>query len=265
MVSSMTDSNQPAASDPSTGARWPLWLAALVIVVLGLAALWSLAGLGPRSSDTMTQTFQEPVERVVVEVNGTVSIEAGSTTEVTLEREWLLFGEPTAELVLEDGVLRVTSECGLFGFGCQSHVTATVPAESAADVTTSAGNVTVTAIHGGLDLTTSAGNVAVEDVTGPASLRTSAGGISGDVTDGDVEATTSAGTIDMTVLGDFSSLSAVTSAGSVRLTVPDDVFRVEADTSAGSITTNLATDPDADRVIVARSSAGNVTIDRISE
>lgn len=261
----MTDSIHPSTSDRSTGARRWLGLVVLVVVVVGLAAVGFLAGLGPRSSDTLTETFQEPIERVVVEVNGTVSIEAGSTTEVTLEREWLLFGAPTAEVTLEDGVLLVISECGQFGFGCQSHVTASVPTDAAVDVTTSAGTVTVTGIDGGLDLATSAGNVNVEDVTGPVSLRTSAGGITGDVTDGDVEATTSAGTIEMTVLGDFSSISAVTSAGSVRLTVPDDVFRVDANTSAGSVSTNVATDPDADRVIVARSSAGNITIDRISE
>lgn len=59
-----------------------------------------------------------------------------------------------------------------------------------------------------------------------------------------------------------SAIAAIVSdAGSVNLTVPDGVYRVDADTSAGRTEIDVATAPDATRVIVARSGAGNVTID----
>ena len=75
---------------------------------------------------------------------------------------------------------------------------------------------------------------------------------------------TEIGAVDLDVVGEFTRISAVTSAGQVRLRVPDEAYRVDADTSAGDITTNVATDPDADREIYARSSAGSITIDRRS-
>ncbi|HSL24775.1 MAG TPA: serine hydrolase domain-containing protein, partial [Acidimicrobiia bacterium] len=67
----------------------------------------------------------------------------------------------------------------------------------------------------------------------------------------------------LAVLGDFSRISAVSDAGSVNLTVPDDVYRVDAETSVGRIEVNVSTAPEAARVIVARSDAGNVTIDHL--
>jgi DUF4097 and DUF4098 domain-containing protein YvlB len=114
-----------------------------------------------------------------------------------------------------------------------------------------------------LDLTTSAGSLTVTDVGGPAKLWTDAGWIRGSIVDGDVDARTSAGGIDLEIRGDFAVASAVTDAGSVRLSVPDDVYRVEAETSVGSTDVDVPTDPDASRLIVARSNAGNVSVDRL--
>jgi hypothetical protein len=95
-------------------------------------------------------------------------------------------------------------------------------------------------------------------------LRSDAGSILGDLSDGEIDAQTSAGAIELEVLGNFSRISAVSAAGSVRLTVPDGVYRIDADSSAGSTKVNVADDPDADRVIIAHSDAGNVTVDRFS-
>jgi hypothetical protein len=94
-------------------------------------------------------------------------------------------------------------------------------------------------------------------------LWTDAGWIRGSIVDGDVDARTSAGGIDLEIRGDFAVASAVTDAGSVRLSVPDDVYRVEAETSVGSTDVDVPTDPDASRLIVARSNAGNVSVDRL--
>jgi hypothetical protein len=234
----------------------------LVLLVVGLAALaWQVG----RSTDTRTETFSAPIDRLVIEVNGRVTVDAAESAEVTVEREWLLRGAPSVELTQDGGTLRVSADCGFLRWWCQTRVTATAPADAEVVVITAAGDVVVTGFENGVDLTTSAGNVIVDSITGSALLRSSAGRIEGTITDGNVDATTSAGRIELTVLGDFNRISAVTSAGNVLLTLPDDVYQVDADTSAGNVRINVATDPDAAKEIMARSSAGNITIDRTTE
>ncbi len=234
-----------------------LLLGALVFTA-ALTVLWTLG----KSSDSRTEGFSWPIDRVIVEdVNGRVSFEAGSATEVTVQREWLFGDAPTLEMIEEDGTLRISADCGVF---CRIHVTGVAPSKARLVVRTEAGDVVVRDFEGGVDLTTAAGNVTVSSISGPAVLRSDAGSIHGDVSDGDVDAQTAAGGINLEVLGEFSRISAVSNAGSVRLTVPDGVYRIDADSSAGSSEVNVADDPDADRVIIAHSDAGNVTVDRFS-
>ena len=238
-------------------------MAAVVIVLLAAAS--AMAWYGARSTERFTEAFDAPIDRVVVDVDGRVEIAPGGATEVTVERTWFFFGAPSVEMGVVDGELRIVSDCGPIWYGCSISVDAVVPASSEVMVDTSAGAVEVAGTTGGVDLTTSAGGIDVDDVSGPAILRTSAGPIRGTVTGGDVDAETSAGSIDLRVSGEFSSVSAVTSAGSVDLEVPDEVYDVDADTAAGNVTIDVRTDPDADRSIVAHSSAGSVTIDRFAE
>ena len=250
----------PTRSRPRRGLRILVVAGGLVLLALVLVisyfALWALG----RSTDSQTETFSGPIDQVIVEdVNGRVTFEAGMSTEVTVEREWLFGNAPDVQIVENDGTLRITANCGSF---CQTHITGTAPADAGILIRTEAGYIDVTGFAGGVDLNTSAGHVNVTDISGPARLRSDAGSIRGNISDGNVDAQTSAGVIDLEVVGDFSRISAVSDAGSVELTVPDRVYRVEAETSAGRTDVNVSTAPDAARVIIARSSAGNVTIDR---
>lgn len=233
-----------------------LILLALALVI-AYFAFWTLG----RSTDRQTETFSGSIDRVIVEdVNGRVTLEAGTTTEVTVEREWLFSDAPTVQMVEDDGTLRITADCGAF---CQTHISGTAPADAEIVVRTEAGSIDVTGFREGADLNTSAGNVKVTGIGGPAKLRTDAGSIRGDISDGDVDAETSAGGIDLEIVGDFSHIAAVSDAGSVNLTVPDYIYRVEAETSVGRTDVNVSTAPDAERVIVARSNVGNVTINHL--
>jgi hypothetical protein len=228
----------------------------LTLMVLG-AVLWTLA----RSIESQTEAFASTVDQIVVEgTNGSVTFEAGSRGEITVEREWLFTDAPEVEIVESEGTLHITGDCGRW---CRIHISGTAPAGTGLQVRTDAGSIDVTGLSGGLDLTTSAGSLTVTDVGGPAKLWTDAGWIRGSIVDGDVDARTSAGGIDLEIRGDFAVASAVTDAGSVRLSVPDDVYRVEAETSVGSTDVDVPTDPDASRLIVARSNAGNVSVDRL--
>lgn len=255
--------------DTSTKVRQPLrrrrglrilaMVLGLMLLAVALAAVvWTLA----RSTDSQREAYGPTVDQIVVEgINGSVTFEAGASGEVTVEREWLFTNAPEVEIVESEGVLRITADCGSL---CRTHVSGTAPARTGIVVRTEAGSIDIAGLNGGVDLTTSAGSVTVTDISGPAKLRTDAGWIRGSIADGDVDAHTSAGGIDLEVRGAFSRVSAITDAGSVRLGVPDDVYRVEAETSLGSTRVDVPTDPDAARVIVARSNAGNVAVELLT-
>jgi len=251
------------SAPPSRHRRTP----ALVAVTLVVAAL-VLAWTAPRRTDTRTEVLMTDPERIVVDVNGRVSVAAGDETSVTVEREWAWVGAPDTSVDLENGVLHVRGRCGVHGLvpgRCLTHVNATVARGTEVAVTTSAGTVSVTGTTGGVDLRTSAGRVDVTDVAGPARLHSSAGAIAGTVNGGDVNASTAAGSIALDVTGDPGHLSATSRAGGVTLTVPDHTYAVDFDTSAGDVELDVRIDLDATRRITARSSAGDITIRRTAQ
>lgn len=249
----------PAPPRRSSVGRILAVLFGLLVAAVGLfALLWAFG----RSSGSQQESFSDPVDRMVIDVSGRVELTAGDETSVDVESEWLLTGRPDVEISLTEGTLQVTSRCGWINFGCQTHVTATVPATAAIEVETAAGSVTATGFEAGVDIATSAGSVSVEEIVGVATLRSSAGRIEGTITDGDVDAQTSAGSIDLDLRGDVTRVSAVTSAGNVVLRLPDGTYRVDAETSAGSTEIDVPTDPSAEREIYARSSAGSIRIER---
>jgi len=249
--------SKPPGAAPPPNRTW-LWVLLALIVLGGAVALavWLL----PTSTATQNETFDGEVGQLMIEVTGSVDLVAGDQTEVTITKEWLFAGEPTVEVTYENGVARVEGECSWFQINCTTSVSGTVAADAVVEVRTSAGSIDLRGTTSGVDLETSAGSVNVDDITGQARLVTSAGNITGSLADGNVEAETSAGLIELTVLGEFTSLSASTSAGNVDLTVPDDVYDVDADTSVGSVNISVATDPSAGRHIFAESSAGSITI-----
>jgi hypothetical protein len=231
----------------------------LVLVVIGLGVLLALTWTLFRSIDTVSESFDGQVDRVVIETDGQVDVEVGDVVEVAARREWVFGASPVVEMTLEGGVLRISSGCPGFNILCHASIRATVPESAEIFVQTSAGSVTVVGTTSGVDLSTDAGDVTV-DVSGSAVLATSAGSITGTIRDGEVDATTSAGSIELSLEGEFLGVSAVTSAGDVELTVPDEIYAVDADTSAGDVTIEVRTDPESDLEIRARSSAGDVTI-----
>lgn len=243
---------------PPTPSRVWLWVLLALLLLGGVVAL--AVWLMPTSSATQGESFDGEVGQLTIAVTGGVDLIGGDSTELTITKEWLFAGEPTVEVIFENEVARVEGECSWFQISCVTSVSGTVASDAVVEVHTSAGSIEVSGTTGGVDLETSAGSVNADGVTGPARLATSAGNITGTLADGDVEAETSAGRIELTVLGDFTSLSASTSAGNVELTVSDDVYDVDADTSVGSVNISVRTDPSASRRIFAESSAGSITI-----
>jgi hypothetical protein len=243
---------------PPTPSRTWLWVLLALIVLGGAVALavWLL----PTSTASQHETFDGEVDQLMIDVTGGVDLVAGDQTELTITKEWLFAGEPGGEVTYQNGVARVEGECSWFQINCATSVSGTVASDAVIEVRTSAGSIDVSGMTSAIDLETSAGSINADDVTGSARLVTSAGDITGSLADGAIEAETSLGLIDLTVLGEFTSLSASTSAGNVDLRVPDDVYGVDADTSAGSVNISVRTDSSAGRQTFAESSAGSITI-----
>lgn len=129
-----------------------------------------------------------------------------------------------------------------------------VPQQTATDIDTSGGSITVTTlrapskldtsggsiratdIEGNLTADTSGGSIKVASIKGSAMLDTSGGSISVDDVTGNVEASTSGGSVSVrNVAGD---LRAESSGGSIE--IDNAGGRVEADTSGGSIRASFA-------------------------
>jgi DUF4097 and DUF4098 domain-containing protein YvlB len=115
-----------------------------------------------------------------------------------------------------------------------------------------------------LELESSAGDVSLTDVTAPELVLSSSAG--------DVEATgvraervsaeSSAGDVTLSLRSAPMRVDADSSAGDVEVVVPDEVYRVDASSSAGDVDSRrVRNDPASNRVIRARSSAGDVTIE----
>jgi hypothetical protein len=237
-------------------------IAALAAVMLGLGFFTGLPG----GSDTTTHQIGEAVGRLIVVTRGHVDVMAGDTVEVAVTRNRGWLPHPEASVEVASGELEIDGRCRyplFFDAGCTTDVQVTVPAETEVEVRTSSGKVTVAGVTAGVDLTTTAGGIEVDNVSGPARLVTSAGGISGDLGGGDIDATTSAGSIILDVTAPFQHLSAVTSAGSIELSVPDEVYDVDFSTAAGNVDLDVRTDPESERTIVTRTSAGGIRIGRI--
>jgi DUF4097 and DUF4098 domain-containing protein YvlB len=136
-----------------------------------------------------------------------------------------------------------------FGDGGRVHYEIQVPAETALDIDTSGGSISISATRSGARLDTSGGGITVRDLVGDleantsggsidladirGSMRveTSGGGIDGSNLEGSLSAETSGGSIDLDrVSGD---ITATSSGGGIR--IREAGGRVEAETSGGSI------------------------------
>jgi DUF4097 and DUF4098 domain-containing protein YvlB len=94
-------------------------------------------------------------------------------------------------------------------------------------------------------------------------LSSSAGDVDAtDVRADRVIAESSAGDVSLSLRSAPVRVDADSSAGDVEIVVPDEVYSVDASTSAGDVDSRrVRNDPASDRVIRARSSAGDVTVE----
>ncbi len=246
----MTNQGDTSEATPTGRSAWSKLFVILGVLVLTGVALWAIAEL-TEDTEVVTQTVSvEGVTRIVVDGEAgdiTIAVEDRSDIEVTSELSSSLWSEVRNQVDTSAGALTVTSGCdnSFFVFNCSVSHTIRIPADAVGelDLSTAAGTIAVTGSSAEVEARTSAGDIELLDFSGDgATLRTTAGSI----------------TVDAAVAP--RAISAETTAGRIAITVPDEVYAVDTDTTAGDADVSVRTDPNADRTIIASTTAGEITI-----
>lgn len=261
--------------DPSAPSRGSSRVISTLTIALGAAVLVGAVWGG--AVPTVASALTRPDDSQIVNVDGVTEIDVDvSATDFTIE-----FGDvDTATLSVEGASGRWTLERDVdtlivesprlrwfwFGFGSRSGTAVlTLPTDLAgvdADISTSAGSITVDGEFGELDLEMSAGDLTATGSADSLSSDVSAGRADIDL-EGvrEAELSQSAGETFARLTGTAPrEVSISVSAGSLDLTVPDEEYDVTTDTSAGSVDNGLSTSSSAERSIHVDLSAGSVTL-----
>jgi Putative adhesin len=240
-------------------------LFALAAVAFGALSLLDLAS---RHTTTERSSY-DGVRSLVVEGASDVTLTgapAGGSLEVVARVTEGLRSPSHSGQRTGDGELRLSASCpGFFGGRCAVDYEIRVPSGTVVRADASGGDVVAEEITTTepFRLESSAGDVTANDVTAPAiELSSSAGDVSGRALSAErLELESSAGDVTASLRTPAERLLADSSAGDVELVVPDEVYRLDASSSAGDVdASDVSTDPDAPRAIVARSSAGDVRV-----
>jgi DUF4097 and DUF4098 domain-containing protein YvlB len=263
--------------------RLPLGVGATIAVLTIGSGAYSLAAFAARNTTTKNVRFEGVTAIRIESKSGGITLRGSSDSSATGTRKVVQsFTKPSIqETVSADGVLLLRNRCSAFMANCEVSYTLTVPKgvriegqtsggsiklielTGAVNVKSSAGGISAQAMSGALTLHSSAGSVRVDGASGALDLSSSAGGVTvTDATSQTVKAESSAGGVNLTFLRAPMTIDAESSAGGVKVVLPPgaDAYEVDASTSAGNTTIDVKTDPESERKIKLRSSAGNVSV-----
>jgi hypothetical protein len=232
---------------------------------------------------TSHQVIPGPVREVSVEAgSGTIFVVPTSGDDVRIDSTVKGSLHTPRLWAIKQGVdVRLDGNCPEFSFGpCRASIVIHVPVDTIVDVRSGSGDLTAsgldgpvrletgsgdvhaTALNGDADLRTSSGDVSVRSLRGAATLKTASGDVEAeDLSTARLQAVTSSGDVELDFLTAPDDVDAATASGDVRVVVPrGEGYRVEADTGSGDSHPNVPTDPDATRVIRARTSSGDVSV-----
>lgn len=160
--------------------------------------------------------------------------------------------------------LLLESSCGfLLAQRCGTTYRIEVPTSVSVLIRNDAGSVKVSDIDGDVDINSDGGGIELARIGGVVHARSDAGAVTGvALTGGHVTADSDAGRVSLDFDRAPTAVSATSDAGSVEVLVPRDdaTYRVTTDTDAGSVSTEVRTDPTAERTIVATSDAGSIDV-----
>jgi hypothetical protein len=256
-----------------------------IALVLAVCSAFSVAGWSVGStSRTQHRVIHGPVSALRIDATGSsdVVIAAGSGRDATVDSVARgSFRAPRVHVETHGSTVRVSGGCHAVWFGdCHVAVTVHVPPGTAVQVNASSGDVMASGLSGPVRLTTSSGDVSASELSGPAALHTSSGDVdardlsataslessSGDVAgtalaSPTVAAHTGSGDVDLLFSTAPHSVDAETGSGDVSLLVPrGGVYHVDAETSSGDHVVGVRRDPQANRVLRARTGSGDVSV-----
>ncbi len=244
---------QPRQQPGGLPATWTLvlGLAFLVVALVALVGggIVTLRHLGQHRTE-LTTTLDGPVRQVVAETDtGDVHVHQGRSGQPLVVRRILRWGvERPTETVVKDGeVVTVTGRClrAALVENCSVDLDVTLPAGTAARLTTRTGDITAENVDGAFEATTRTGDVRLRG------LRSAS-----------VIASTTTGDLSVNLAVPPMSVRARTSTGDLRLTVPADgtAYHVTASTADGEEAVRLPVDPHATHSIAASVTIGDLTL-----
>lgn len=246
-----------------------LWLlagSALTVAALGSATFGAVSVIA-HEERTETATFDAAdVEVLRVENDrGTVEVLGGDVDEITVSVDvshGLRRTETSARV--DGGALVVEMDCPAGPhLWCAAHHRITVPADIAVHIDNANGRTLVRDVDGDVTVDGRNGRIELVRLGGDVEAETANGRIAGRGLRGEaVDARSENGSVRLAFAESPTSVTARTSNGSVEVVVPDgdEAYRVEAESFVGGTDTAVRTDPGSERVIVALSRTGSVTV-----
>jgi len=224
-------------------------LTVLGVLALGVVVL-TVAVLATSEETTEETTFvSDDVEMIRTAAEaGRVEIVAADRADIAVVtvRRSSLGSEPRSAVEVEDGVLSMEGQCRSFLFGvCSVSYRVSVPThqEFSLELQTTAGNMDLTDVSGNLLGRSTAGNITVSGHAGE---------------EADLE--TTAGNVSYVASEPPTTLSIQTTLGNITIRVPDVGYEMDIRTSVGNTDLRLVEAADADRSILAATTAGNIDL-----
>jgi DUF4097 and DUF4098 domain-containing protein YvlB len=270
-----------------TSLRKPLLVVAALLLVTSVAyeafAAFDLVATRTKTSNSRYPTGPDgqPIRLVAIDVDGSIAIVGRTNADQTITvKQTTITGlrAPSVFTQQSGDILNVRATCPILTTRCSVDLDLRVPSGTELQVRSSGGAIRIRGMRANVDAASEAGGVAITDSTGRINIRSSAGKVTFANVGGSVEAHSSAGEVAGTNV-EAANVKATSSAGAVRLVFNKAPADVEVFSSAGSVTVgvprndlpyrlltdgeatiDVLADPDSDRTISARSTAGPVRV-----
>ena len=237
-------------------------ISVLLIVVGGLGLLRAVGG------ERTTTDVLPAAETVVVTTGaGDVQLVAADRDDVSVRfvarDTWPR--RASLESDVSGGTLTLRTECSGVSLPlsrCSGDLVVELPGDVAARVETGSGDVRLGGLTGAVSVQTGSGDVTVSSGPGPVTLRTGSGDVEVEgLGSGGGSLRTGSGSIEVVAEDELGGLTAETGSGDVLIVVPSGTpYAVDTDTGSGDESIEVATDPDSDHRIVARTGSGDIEL-----
>jgi len=237
-------------------------ISVLLIVVGGLGLLRAVGG-----GHATTEVLPAADTVVVTTGSGDVNLVAADRDDVSvrLEARQTWPRRVTLEADESGRTLTLRTECSGVALPlsqCSGDLVVELPADVAAAVETGSGEVRLTGVTGDVAVETGSGGVTLSDAPGPVTLRTGSGDIRVDgLSSSGGSLRTGSGSIEVNAESEPDDLTTETGSGNVLIVLPGGTpYAVDVETGSGEEEVQVATDPDSDHRIVARTGSGDIVV-----